>query len=172
LLGLWSVASPFTWSQSVAHHWLAPENVSCRGVLDAVDLVRGYQKVFLNAQPMDSESIYKSIVVVFTDLSPDRAEAFFDDVLQDLAVPSYQDDGLVMGTFYEGNEGTAIYNPRFRPFISPVPFLLIRQAVTNDWKFFLDYEAWLKLWAQRYEGSGAQALAKELRRLPWRAQAE
>jgi hypothetical protein len=117
--------------------------------LDAVDLVHRYQKVFLNAQPMDSESIYKSIVVVFTDLSPDRADEFFDDVLQDLGVRSYEDDGLVMGALYEGNEGPAIYNRRFRPFISPVPFLLIRQAATSDWKFFLDDEAWLKLWAQR-----------------------
>jgi hypothetical protein len=28
------------------------------------------------------------MVAVFTDLSPDRAKEFFDDVLQDLAVPS------------------------------------------------------------------------------------
>lgn len=75
-----------------------------------------------------------------------------------------------MGGFYEGNEGTAIYNSRFRPFTSPVPFLLIRQAVISDWKFFPDNEAWLKLWVQRYGASGAQALAQELRQLPWRAQ--
>jgi hypothetical protein len=66
----------------------------------------------------------------------------------------------------------AIYNPSFLPFTSPVPFLLIRQAVTSDWKFFLDDDAWLKLWAQRHGGSGAEALAQELRRLPWRTQRE
>jgi hypothetical protein len=152
--------------------WLAPENVSGSGVLDAVELVRAYQKIFLNAQPMDGDAIYKSIVVVFTDLSPERAGAFFVDVLKALAVSFYEDDGLVMGSFFEGNEGAAIYNPAFRPFTSPVPFLLIRQAVTSDWKFFLDDEAWLKRWAQRHEGSGAEALAKELRRLPWRAQGD
>ena len=48
-----------------------------------------------------------------------------------------------MGPFYEGNEGTAIYNPSFRPFTSPVPFLLMRHAVISDWKFFLDNEDWL-----------------------------
>jgi hypothetical protein len=53
-----------------------------------------------------------------------------------------------------------------------VPFLLIRQAVISDWKFFLDDEEWLKLWAQRSGGAGVQALAEELRRLPWRAQRE
>ncbi len=151
--------------------WLAPEHVVGRSVPDVVDLVSGYQRLFLGAQPMDGDdAIYKSIVIVFTDLSADRAKEFFDDVLENLAVPSYVDDGFVMGGFYEGNEGTAIYNSGFRPFTSPVPFLLIRQAVTSDWKFFLDNDAWLELWVRRYGGSGAQALAKELRRLPWRAQ--
>jgi hypothetical protein len=115
---------------------------------------------------------FKAIVVVFTDLSPDRAKEFFDDVLRELAVPSYVDDGFVMGGSFEGNEAGAIYNSSFRPFTSPVPFLLIRQAVISDWKFFLDNEAWLELWVQRYGASGAEALATELRRLPWRAQSE
>ena len=75
-----------------------------------------------------------------------------------------------MGGSYEGNEAGAIYNPSFLPFTSPVPFFLIRQAVTSDWKFFLDDDAWLKLWAHRHRESGAEALAQELRRLPWRAQ--
>jgi hypothetical protein len=153
--------------------WLAPEQIADRDVPDVVDLVSRYQRLFVGAQPTDGDdAIYKSIVVVFTDLSANRAREFFDDVLHDLAVPSYVEDGFVMGGFYEGNEGTAIYNSSFRPFTSPVPFLLIRQAVISDWKFFLDNEAWLKLWVQRYGGSGAQALAKELRRLPWRAQRE
>ena len=74
-----------------------------------------------------------------------------------------------MGGFYEGNEGTAIYNASFHPFRSPVPFLLVRQAVVSDWKFFLDNEDQLNMWARRYADSGAWALAEELRRLPWRA---
>ena len=112
---------------------------------------------------------YKSIVVVFTDLSADRAKGLFDDVLKQLAVPSYVEDGLVMGGFYENNEGTAVYNRGFRPFMSPVPFLLMRHAVISDWKFFLDNDDWLNRWAHRYGESAVRALAEELRRLPWRA---
>ena len=108
------------------------------------------------------------IVVVFTDLSADRAQGVFDDVLQHLAVPSFVEDGIVFGAFYEGHEGTAIYNSSFRPFQSPVPFLFVRHGVTSDWKFFLDNEEWLNLWARRYGESAVQALAEELRRLPWR----
>jgi hypothetical protein len=85
-----------------------------------------------------------------------------------LGVPSYVEDGLVLGGFYESNEASAIYNPSLRPFTSPVPFLLVRRAVISDWKFFLDNEDWLNLWARRYGGSGVQALAEELRRTNWR----
>jgi hypothetical protein len=96
--------------------WLAPEQIADRSVPDVVALVSGYQRLFLGAQPTDGDdATYKSIVVVFTDLSSNQASEFFDDVLQDLAVPSYAQDGFVMGRFYEDNQGTAIYNSSFRP---------------------------------------------------------
>jgi hypothetical protein len=101
-------------------------------------------------------------------LSADRAQGVFDDVLQQLAVPSYIENGLLFGPYYEGNEGTAIYNSSFRPFQSPVPFLFVRHGVIGDWKFFLDNEEWLNLWAHRYRESGVQALAEELRHTNWR----
>ena len=150
--------------------WLAPEQIADRGVPDVVELISGYQRLFLDTQPVGGDdAIYKVIVVVFTDLSADRAPGVFDEVLQDLAVRSYVEDGIVFGPFYEGNEGTAIYNASFRPFQSPVPFLFVRHGVISDWKFFLDDEEWLNLWAHRCGESGTQALAEELRRLPWRA---
>jgi hypothetical protein len=149
--------------------WLAPEQIADRDVPDVVELIGGYQRLFLEAQPTDGDGAgYKVIVVVFTDLPADRARGLFDDVLQQLAVPSYAEDGIVFGPFYEGHEGTAIYNSSFRPFQSPVPFLFVRYGVISDWKFFLDDEDWLKLWTRRFGESGVQALAEELRRLPWR----
>jgi hypothetical protein len=42
---------------------------------------------------------------------------------------------ILLGPYYGGNEGTAIYNSGFRPFQSPVPFLFVRHGVTGDWKF-------------------------------------
>ena len=150
--------------------WLAPEQIADQSVPDAVELIRGYVRLFLSAQPVEGDDAdYKSIVIVFPDLASDRAQAFLDDVLEQLGAPSYVQEGLVLGEFYEGNEATAIYNPSFRPFTSPVPFLLMRLAVISDWKFFLDDEDWLNRWAGRYGESGARALAEELRPLPWRA---
>jgi hypothetical protein len=150
--------------------WLAPEQIADRGVPDVVKLMSGYKRRLLEAEPTDGDDVnYNVIVVVFTDLSADRAQGVFDDVFQQLAVPSYVEDGLLFGPYYEGNEGTAIYNSSFRPFQSPVPFLFVRHGVVGDWKFFLDNEEWLNLWGRRYGESAVHALAEELRRLPWRA---
>ncbi len=153
--------------------WLAPEQIADRDIPKVADLMRGYKRLLLDTRPTEGdEVIYNVIVVVFSDLPADRAQGVFDDVLQDLAVSSYVEDGILFGPYYEGNKAPAIYNASFRPFQSPAPFLFVRHGVTSDWKFFLDDEEWLNLWARRHGESGAQALAQELRRLPWRAGAQ
>jgi hypothetical protein len=116
----------------------------------------------LDAQPTDGDDTkYKVIVVVFADLPADRAPGVFDEVLQQLAVRSYAEDGILFGPSYEGNEGTAIYNSSFRPFTSPVPFLFVRLGVVSDWKFFLDNEELLNLWARRFGESAVHALGSK-----------
>jgi hypothetical protein len=150
--------------------WLAPEQIADRGEPDVVGLVSSYKRLFLDTQPTSGDDAdYKVIIVVFTDLPADRAQGVFDDVLQQLAIQSYADDGILFGPYYEGNEGTAIYNSSFRPFQSPVPFLFVRQGVISDWKFFLANDEWLNLWARHSGESAVQVLAEELRRLPWNA---
>jgi hypothetical protein len=150
--------------------WLAPEQVADGDVPEVVELMSGYRRLLLDTRPTEGDDvIYNVIVVVFTDLSADRAQGVFAEVLQHLGLPSYMEDGILFGPYYEGNKGTAVYNSSFRPFQSPVPFLFVRHGVISDWKFFLDDEEWLNLWAHRYGESGTQALAEELRRLPWRA---
>jgi hypothetical protein len=150
--------------------WLAPEQVADRDVPEVVELMSGYRRLLLDTRPTEGDDvIYNVIVVVFTDLSADRAQGVFAEVLQHLGLPSYIEDGILFGPYYEGNKGTAVYNSSFRPFQSPVPFLFVRHGVISDWKFFLDDEEWLNLWAHRYGESGTKALAEELRRLPWRA---
>jgi hypothetical protein len=149
--------------------WLAPERIADRDGAEVAELMDGYKRLLLDARAADGDdSIYNVIVVVFSDLPADRAQGVFAEVLDRLALPSYMEDGVLFGPYYEGNAGTAIYNSSFRPFQSPVPFLFVRHGVIGDWKFFLDDDEWLALWAQRYGASGAEALAQELRRLPWR----
>jgi hypothetical protein len=159
---------PEAWERKTL--WLAPEQIANQSVPDVVQLVNGYKGLLLRAQPIEGDdATYKAIVVVFTDLSADRARDYVDDVqMQNLKRPSYVEDGVVLGEFHERNEGSAIYNPSFQPFKAPVPFLLMRHAVVSDWKFFLDNEDWLSVWARRFGVSGVQALAEELRRTNWR----
>jgi len=150
--------------------WLAPERIGNRSDQDVARLMEGYKRRLLDTQPVDGDDAsYKVIVVVFTDLPADRAKDLFGNVLQQLAVPSYVESGILFGPFYEGNEGTALYNAGFRPFQSPVPFLFVRYGVVSDWKFFLNNENWLDLWTHRFGESGAKALAEELRRTSWPA---
>lgn len=148
--------------------WLAAEHADDGGT-SVVERMNGYRRRLLEAGATDGDGVnYDVIAVVFTDLPADRAQSVFAEVQRKLAVPAYVEDGLLFGAYYEGNEVTAIYNSRFRPFESPVPFLFVRHGVVSDWKFFLDKEDWLSLWARRFGESGVHALAEELRRLPWR----
>lgn len=150
--------------------WLAPEQVADLDVPAVVELMKDYTRRFLDAQPTAGDDAkYKVIVVVFTDLPANRAQDVFDGVLEEIAIPSYAEDGILFGPFHEDHEGTAIYNSSFRPFRSPVPFLFVRHGVLSDWKFFLDdNEDLFNLWARRFGESAIHALAEELRRLPWR----
>jgi hypothetical protein len=149
--------------------WLAPEQIADQDGPEVVELMSGYKRLLLDTGPTDGDDAsYNVIVVVFSDLPADRAQGVFDEVLQQLAVRSYGEDGVLFGPYYQGHTGTAIYNSSFRPFQSPVPFLFVRHGVIGDWKFFLDDQEWLTLWARRYGESAVQALAEELRRLPWR----
>jgi hypothetical protein len=150
--------------------WLAPEQVADREAPEIIELMSGYKSVLLDTPPTEGDDgTYNVIVVVFSDLPADRAEGVFDDVLKQLAVPSYVEDGILFGPYYPGDPQPAIHNPSFRPFRSPVPFMFVRHGVVGDWEFFLDDDEWLTLWARRYEESGVHAMAEVLRRLPWRA---
>ena len=150
--------------------WLAPERIADRQVPDVVQLLADYRRLLLDrGAPEGDGAGFEVIVVVFTDLSAERAQDVFGEALAQLAVPAYVEDGIVFGPFYQGNDGTAIYNPSFRPFQSPVPFLFVRHGVVGDWKFFLDQPEWFDRWARRFGERGTHALADELRRLPWNA---
>ena len=146
--------------------WLAPEQIAHRDMRDVVQLMSDYKRLLLRTQPIEGDDAnHKAIVVIFTDLSADRAKLFFDDAqIQQLKESAYVEDGVVLGDFHERNDGTAIRNQSFRPFKSPVPFLLMRRAVVSDWMFFLDNDVWLNFWARRFGESAVQALAGELRR--------
>jgi hypothetical protein len=80
--------------------WLAPEQIADRDGPEVVELMNGYRRLLLDTRPADGDdAIYNVIVVVFPDLAADRAQGVFDDVLEQLAVPSYAEDGILFGPY-------------------------------------------------------------------------
>jgi len=159
---------PEAWERKTL--WLAPVQIANQSVRDIVQLLNDYKRLLLRAPPTEGDDAdYKAIVVVFTDLSAERAKDYSDDAqIQHLKRLSYVEDGVVLGEFHERNDGSAIRNPSVQPFKAPVTFLLMRLAVISDWKFFLDNEDWLSCWARRFGESGVLAFAEERRRTNWR----
>ena len=103
--------------------WLASEQIADREVPEVVELMSGYKRLLLDTRPTEGDDvIYNVIVVVFTDLSADRAQGVFDGVLQHLAVPSYAEDGTRSGRTTKAMRGLRYTTRTFRPFQSPVPF--------------------------------------------------
>lgn len=150
--------------------WLAPENIADGAAAHVIHVMDSYKRRLLDlGSRNDGDTNYDVVTVVFTDLPAERAPSLFDEVLGEIAVPSYAEDGIVFGPFYNGNQATAIYNNDFRPFQSPVPFIFVRHGVVSDWKFFVEMEDWLTLWARRFGERGVKALAAELSSLPWNA---
>lgn len=151
--------------------WLALEHTEGQGLSAMIERVRRYNRLLLANEPTHGEfASYKAIFIVFADLPAGAAQEFFDSLLKPIGLPFYAHDGLVIGPFFEGNEGTAIYNANFRPFRSPVPCLLMRRAVVSDWKFFLNNPEWFEVWKRTHAGEAVDALAAALRELPWNVQ--
>jgi hypothetical protein len=149
--------------------WLTVEQLGAGGVVRAVELMKNYKHELLEEPPHgDDEVNYNVICALFTDLDPKDAPGIFNSVAEHLAVQSYVEDGVLFGPYYKGNPAPALHNPEFRPFESPVPFMFVRHGVVSDWKFFVDDDEWLGLWAQRYGAAGALELASLLRRMHWR----
>ena len=83
---------PVAWDHKTL--WLAAERSAGLGAPDVIQLIDGYKRLLLAARPVEGDdAYYKSIVVVFTDLPAAQAKDFFSGVLQQIAVPSYVDDG-------------------------------------------------------------------------------
>lgn len=152
---------------------LTAEHIADLEVSGVVELMQGCGRLLLETVPPGTDdAMYSTIVVVFPDLPAERAGQLFGDVLEQIADAAFEDDGVIFGPFFDGNDGTAIYNSDFRPFQSPVPFIFVRYTVVSDWKFFVDDDAALDRWARHFGPAGTAVLGEELRRMPWRANPE
>jgi hypothetical protein len=153
--------------------WLAPEQIGDSSVPAVVELMNGYVRRFLEAQPRDGDEAKDKVMSLFSPtcrLIVRKASLTTSWSRSQFRRMRKMESSSGRST--KATRGTALYNSSFRPFQSPVPFLFVRHTVISDWKFFLDDEQWLSLWARRFGESAVHALAEELRGLPWRVARE
>ena len=76
--------------------FFAAEPIAELDVPDVVELMDDYKRLFLATPPTDGDdAIYKTVIVAFTDLPVERASGLFNEVLEQLAGPSYEEDGII-----------------------------------------------------------------------------
>jgi hypothetical protein len=69
--------------------FFAPEQIADLELREVAALMDDYKRLFLATPPTHGdETIYKTIIVVFTDLPVEHAAGLFNDVLDQLAGPS------------------------------------------------------------------------------------
>ena len=107
------------------------------------------------------------LFAVFTYLSADRAKDACNDALEHVRSRRTRRKESYSVRF-TGHDGTAIYRSDFCPFSAPVPFILVRRAVTSDSAFFLDNEDFSHVRARRFGESGSRSRRGTTRGLPWR----
>lgn len=99
------------------------------------ELVKGYRDIFLELDPQEGEeALYKSILLVFPDISIQETSNIIDDVQHNLK-PFFVEAGLMIGEFHKLNGTPGLHNKNFRPLRSPLPMLAIRFMVEADLPF-------------------------------------
>lgn len=104
--------------------------------LDEVrNIILDYRDWFLTLDPIQGrESKLKSILILFPDLSPDRAPEIIDGIQAELKLEFVQ-KGLMIGQFHARNQEPGLWNKQFRPLRTPIPLLAIRYMVPSDIAF-------------------------------------
>jgi hypothetical protein len=105
---------------------------------EIANVVLNYLSAFLDLEPKETEEeIYKSIILIFPDITHEDAPRLVDSVQKQLK-PIFVDSGLMLGEFHKYNESPGLHNPNFRPLRSPIPMLVIRHMVEFDLPFLID----------------------------------
>lgn len=90
---------------------------------------------FLEGEDADaSANIYRSLILIFPDVSQEEAPLLIDGVQKKLKA-EFVKDGLMLGEFHPLNNASGLRNPEFRPLRSPIPLLAIRHMVESDIDF-------------------------------------
>lgn len=103
-------------------------------------IVLTYLNTFLELESTATEdAIYKSIILIFPDITHEDAPSTID-VVQKQLKPLFVASGLMLGEFHNYNQTPGLHNTDFRPLHSPIPMLAIRFMVESDLPFLQNAE--------------------------------
>jgi hypothetical protein len=136
LLGREGPVCPFT-QPSLSHHlfWLTVLSGSTIDSEKAADTVERLREWFFELEPKSgSETILKTILILFPEISHERAKDELEGLQKQLK-PNFIKRGVMVGQFYEGCPESGLWNEAFHPLQSPIPLLAIRNMVPSDFPF-------------------------------------
>lgn len=88
--------------------------------------------LFFQLEPRDSNSIFKSIILIFPTISKADVPDLIEGTQRELK-PLFTCKGLMLGEFYPGHKDPGVsMRGSFRPLDSPFPMLVIRTMVEGD----------------------------------------
>ncbi|MGA8596062.1 MAG: DUF6875 domain-containing protein [Bryobacteraceae bacterium] len=122
-------------SLNQSHYWLASyqgERIDLKRAPKTIELYRDW---FLEIEPTSGpQSILKTIVIVFPDLSHEDARLQIE-ILHNRLKPDFVRRGIMLGQFYQGCLETSVWNDHFYVLESPLPLLVLRSMVPSDFPF-------------------------------------
>jgi hypothetical protein len=111
--------------------WIKPVQLGKDRRHDIEAAVMEAKALFPAIEPKRAGAIYKSLMIVFPDVTAAEAAELVDSVKEQLK-PAFVQDGLMLGEFHENNSMPGLHNPDFFPLRSPLPMLVIRAMVPSD----------------------------------------
>jgi hypothetical protein len=88
----------------------------------------------------DSTNLLKCVTIIFIG---DNITSEIIDYIHQANKILYVNKGLMLGQFYPGCDIAGIRNKKFMPLDSPMPLLVVRQMVKNDYMFLNDDNRYL-----------------------------
>lgn len=112
-----------------------------------VHLVEELAAAFSLLPPTEGpEAIYKTVVVVFPDLT-DFSQI---DAVQAECKTALVQRGLMVGQFYPGHRQGGLRNPEFKALDGPFAMLAIRHMVVTDYPFLCGDDSWIAAYDARF----------------------
>lgn len=122
---------------------LTPEEIA--------DTVGRYRDWFTAMEPRDGPiAQYKTFLILFPDVADEDLARLIDGP-QAALKRSFVEQGLMIGQFHNRPPASpGLWNPAFRPLVSDIPMLVIRNMVSSDLPFLTSAPEFIAAYQQRF----------------------